>query len=245
MIEQTIEITTRDGSAATFIVHPERDGPHPLVLLLMDAYGIREDLRDMARRFAAAGYYVMLPNLYYRAGVCELPELPTLPVEELHGRLGPLIGGLTLPMVCDDADALMYFADRDPAASPGAAGVVGYCMSGQYAMCIAGRHPERIRAAASIYGVQLMTDMADSPHRGAAKSGAELYFAFAEHDPWVPLETVAALDQAMKDRSPPAEVEIYPGADHGFAFIERPAYHKPSAERHWERLYSLFERRLR
>ena len=68
MIEQTLDIATKDGAMETFICHPERGGPYPAVLLLMDAPGIREELRDMARRLATVGYYVLLPNLYYRAG---------------------------------------------------------------------------------------------------------------------------------------------------------------------------------
>ena len=68
MIEQTIDIATQDGAMETFICHPERGGPCPAVMLLMDAPGIREELRDMARRLGTVGYYVLLPNLYYRAG---------------------------------------------------------------------------------------------------------------------------------------------------------------------------------
>ena len=76
MIEQTVEIPTRDGATTTFIAHPERGGPHPLILFYMDAPAIREELRDMARRLASCGYYVMLPNLYYRAGVLEMNNVP-------------------------------------------------------------------------------------------------------------------------------------------------------------------------
>src|SRR5258705_443832 len=67
MIEQTLDIATKDGAMETFICRPER-GAHPPVLFLMDAPGIREELRDMARRLGTAGYCVLLPNLYYRAG---------------------------------------------------------------------------------------------------------------------------------------------------------------------------------
>lgn len=244
MIEQTIDVPTRDGATATFIVHPERDGPHPIVLFFMDAPAIREELRDMARRIATVGYYVMLPNLYYRRGVLELADLPPLPEAEHRARMFDLMGSLDIPMVMDDADALLDFADRDPAASPGAAGAIGYCMSGQYAINAAARHPERIRCAASLYGVQLVTDRADSPHLAARKAKAELYFACAEIDPYAPLEMVEALDAALKDRRVNAEVELYPGCHHGFAFPQRPAYDKAAAERHWERLFALFRRNL-
>jgi carboxymethylenebutenolidase len=244
MIEQTIDIATKDGATTTFIVHPERDAPHPVILFFMDAPAIREELRDMARRLASAGYYVMLPNLYYRRGVMELADLPQLPEAEARERMFDLMGSLTIPMVMSDADALLNFADRDPAASGGKAGALGYCMSGQYAINLAARRPERIAAAASIYGVQLVTDQADSPHLAAQKANAELYFACAETDRWAPLEMVEALDQAMKANNLNAEVELYPGVEHGFAFPQRAAYDKPAAERHWERLFSLFRRRL-
>lgn len=244
MIEQSIDIPTTDGATTTFIVHPERDGPHPIVLFFMDAPAIREELRDMARRIATVGYYVMLPNLYYRRGVLELQDLPPLPEAEARERMFDFMGSLTIPLVMADADALLDFAGRDAAASAGPVGAIGYCMSGQYAINAAARHPERIACAASLYGVQLVTDQPDSPHLVAQKARAELYFACAETDRWAPLEMVEALDAALKDASVKAEVELYPGVEHGFAFPQRAAYDKAAAERHWERLFSLFRRNL-
>jgi carboxymethylenebutenolidase len=244
MIEQTVDIATRDGKSTTFIAHPERGGPHPIVLFFMDAPAIREELRDMARRIATAGYYVMLPNLYYRKGVLELADLPPLAEAEARARMFELMGSINIPMVMSDADALLNFADRDPAASPGPAGAIGYCMSGQYAINAAARHPERIACAASLYGVQLVTDAPDSPHLAAHKSTAELYFACAEHDAYAPLEMVQALDASLKEAEVNAEVEVYRGVHHGFAFPQRAVYDKPAAERHWERLFALFRRNL-
>ena len=246
MIEQTVEIATRDGAVTTFIAHPEREGPHPVVLFFMDAPGIREELRDMARRIAAAGYYVMLPNLYYRRGVLELKDLPPLPEAEARARMFDLMGSISIPLIMCDGDALLNFADRDPAASKGKIATVGYCMSGQYAINFAARYPDRVGAAASIYGVQLVTDQADSPHLAAQKAKAELYFACAEHDSYAPLEMVHALDVALKSCTAKAEVELYPGVHHGFAFPQRGAvYDKTAAERHWERLFALWRRTLR
>ena len=244
MIEQTIEIATKDGATTTFIVHPEREGPHPVVLFFMDAPAIREELRDMARRMATVGYYVMLPNLYYRRGVMELKDLPPLPETQARERMFDLMNSLSIPLVMDDGDALLDFADRDPAAGAGAIGTLGYCMSGRYAINFAARWPQRVGAAASVYGTQLVTDEADSPHLVAVKAKGELYFACAETDRWAPLETVEALDQAVKAGNLNAEVELYPGVHHGFAFPQRAVYDKPAAERHWERLFALFRRNL-
>ena len=245
MIEQTVEIATMDGASTTFITHPERGGPFPIILFYMDAPAIREELRDMARRIAAVGYYVMLPNLYYRRGVMELGDLAPLPEAESRARMFDLMGSISIPLIMDDTNALLAFADRDPAASPGKAGAIGYCMSGQYAINAAAHHPERIACAASVYGVQLVTDAADSPHLAARKAKAELYFACAEHDTWAPLEMVQSLDASLKESGVNAEVELYAGVHHGFAFPQRGAvYDKPAAERHWERLFGLFARNL-
>ncbi len=244
MIEQTVEIPTKDGATTTFIVHPERGGPFPIILFYMDAPAIREELRDMARRIATVGYYVMLPNLYYRSGVLEMKDLPPLDEKAARARMFGFMGAITIPMIMDDTDCLLDYADRDPAASRGSAGAIGYCMSGQYAINAAARHPERITCAASIYGVQLVTDAPDSPHLAAQKGKAELYVACAEHDDYAPLEMVQALDASLKADSVKAEVELYPGVHHGFAFPQRAVYDKPAAERHWERLFALFRRNL-
>src|SRR5437588_12954117 len=114
MIERQIDIATKDGAMTTFITHPERECPHPVVLFFMDAPAIREELRDMARRIASVGYYVMLPNLYYRRGVMELKDLPPLPEAEARRRMFDLMGSLTIPMVMDDGAALLDFGDRQP-----------------------------------------------------------------------------------------------------------------------------------
>jgi carboxymethylenebutenolidase len=245
MIEQTVDVPTKDGATTTFITHPERGGPFPIVLFFMDAPAIREELRDMARRIATVGYYVMLPNLYYRRGVMELKDLPPLPETQARERMFDLMNSLSIPLVMDDGDALLDFADRDPAAGAGAIGTLGYCMSGRYAINFAARWPQRVGAAASVYGTQLVTDEADSPHLVAAKAKGELYFACAETDRWAPLETVEALDQAVKAGNLNAEVELYPGVEHGFAFPQRAVYDKTAAERHWERLFALWGRNLR
>jgi carboxymethylenebutenolidase len=240
MIERQIDVTTADGATTTFVCHPERGGPHPAILFFMDAPAIREELRDMARRLGAAGYYVMLPNLYYRAGVMELGPLD----EKGRERMFALMNDLTIEMVMRDAAALIAFADADPAARPGGIGTLGYCMSGQFAINAAASFPERVVAAASIYGTFLVTDKPNSPHLVAQKTKAELYFACAEVDRWAPMETVKALKSAMAGSSALAEVELYPKVEHGFAFPQRAAYDKASAERHWERLGALYRRRL-
>jgi carboxymethylenebutenolidase len=242
MIERQIDIATKDGATSTFVVCPERGAPFPVIVFLMDAPAIREELRDMARRFCASGYYVMLPNLYYRSGVMEIGSLSADPEHPSRKRMFDLMNSLSVPMVLDDVDAMIAFADADPVADATRVGTVGYCMSGRFAVCAAARHPDRIKATASIYGVKLVTAEANSPHLTAKTSPAEFYFACAETDSWAPPEMVDQLERDLKGAN--GEVERYPGTHHGFAFPQRPAYHKASGERHWERLLALYRRRL-
>ena len=187
MIESQIDVPTKDDATTTFICSPERGGPHPLVLFFMDAPGIREELRDMARRLASVGYTVMLPNLYYRAGVMELGPLPVDPEAPERKRMFELMNGINIPLVMADTDALIAYADSKGLAKTGPVGAVGYCMSGQYAISAAAHRSDRVTAAASFYGVLLMTDKPDSPHLAARKTRAELYFGCAETDHWAPI----------------------------------------------------------
>jgi carboxymethylenebutenolidase len=242
MIDQQIDIPTRDGHTTTFITHPERGGPFPVILFYMDAPAIREELRDMARRLGTSGYYVMLPNLYYRAGVMELGPLPTDPESPERKRMFQLMNSINIPMVMEDTRALLAYADGQSAANTKIVGSIGYCMSGRYAINAATHFPERVKAAASVYGTHLATDQADSPHLAATKTKAELYFACAETDIYAPIETIEKVRAGMRDAN--AEVEIYPGTHHGFAFPKRPVYDRDAAERHWERLLALYRRNL-
>lgn len=244
MIERQLDIPTVDGPMTTFIVHPERHGPHPVILFLMDAPAIREELRDMARRLASAGYYVMLPNLYYRSGVMELGPLSMDPETPARKQMQALMATLTIPLVMADVGAMLVYSDADRAARAGSVGTVGYCMSGRYAVSAAVHFPDRVTAAASIYGVQLVTQEADSPHVTLRQSKAQLYFACAETDRYAPPPMVEALTAALKADDVRAEVEPYPGTEHGFAFPQRHAYDKAAAERHWERLFDLYRRHL-
>src|ERR1700692_2908100 len=130
MIDQQIEIPTKDGHTTTFITPPERGGPFPVIIFYMDAPAIREELRDMARRLGTAGYYVMLPNLYYRAGVMELGPLPADPAAPKRKRMFQLMNSIDIPMVMEDTRALLAYAEGQSAANTNIVGTVGYCMSG-------------------------------------------------------------------------------------------------------------------
>jgi carboxymethylenebutenolidase len=239
MIDRHLDIQTKDGVMNTFVTHPEEEGPHPLVVFLMDAPGKREELHDMARRLGSVGYYVMLPNLYYRRLREFDKESSTREIMFQH------MDSLTNAMVCEDIQVLLDFADQDVAARAGKVGCVGYCMSGPFAFAAAAEFPERMAAAASFHGVRLLLDSDDSPHLDAAKIKGEIYFGCAETDEYAPQSMIDALDQHLANVGTDYRIEMYPQTEHGFVFpLREGRYHKVSAERHWERMLAMYKRCL-
>lgn len=243
MIEQTLDINTADGQMETFTCRPERGGSYPAIFFLMDAPGIREELRDMTRRLATVGYYVLLPNLYYRAGRDTIygPTVLEQGSDE-QNRMRAVRTKMTIPPVMEDIGALLAYADQQEEVRPGPVGCHGYCMSGPYALAAAARYPDRVTAAASFYGTWLVNDAEESPHLSLGKVKGELYIACAEHDDLAPMPMVEKLQGLFKQAGVAGEIELYPEVHHGFAFPERWCYDKPAAERHWERLLALYDR---
>jgi carboxymethylenebutenolidase len=239
MIAKTIDVRTTAGSMNTYITHPEDGGPFPVVIVLMDLFGLRPELFDLANRLAASGYYVMVPNLYYRR-VHEFDfktANPPAMFEHMHS--------LSNDRVCEDIGSLIEFSGTDKIAKNGSVGCVGYCMSGPFAFAAAAAFPDQIAAAASFHGVRLCTEAADSPHLNADKIKGEIYFGCAEKDDFAPQEMIDSLDKHLAETGINYRIEVYPGTGHGFVFKTRPeGYHQSSDERHWQRMLDLFERNL-
>jgi carboxymethylenebutenolidase len=196
----------------------------------------------MARRLAAVGYCVLLPNLYYRRSRdYRLLERTEAAMAVMFEHMASLHAATTR---CD-TQALLHFADGLPAADAARIGAVGYCMSGPFVMWAAAAFPDRLRCIASIHGANMATEQIDSPHRMAPRIRCESYFACAEIDKWAPPADIQALQAALVAAGTPHRIEWYAGVEHGFVFPQRAGLYNPAAaERHWERLFSLFARCL-
>ncbi|NKB56241.1 MAG: dienelactone hydrolase family protein [Alphaproteobacteria bacterium] len=246
MIEETLDITTQDGAMETFICRPERGGPYPAIFFLMDAPGIRDELHDMARRLASVGFFVLQPNLYYRAGR-DMKNFGQDVLEKdsaAQARMRSVRTKMTIPPMMDDIGAMLAYVDAHADAKPGPVGTHGYCMSGPYSLAAAARYPDWVAAAASFYGTWLVSDAEESPHLSLGKAKGELYISCAEHDDLAPPDMVEKLKGLFEASGNTGELEVHAGVHHGFAFPERWCYDKPAAERHWERLIALYRRRL-
>lgn len=240
MIERRLDLTTDDGTMPVLVYHPEHDGPRPVVLYLMDAPSIRPALTDMARRLATAGYYVMLPFLYYR--VAPFSDLG-LTDEQAHNR-SVLMESVSPTNIVADVRALLAAADADAAAADGPVGVVGFCMSGGLAITAAKAFPDRVKAAASIHGAWLVLDTDESPHLGVDAIEAELYFGWVTGDDTAPESTIPVMRDALEAAGVRHTIDVIDtGAVHGFA-PAGPRYDQAASDLHWERVHALLRRNV-
>ena len=242
MISNTVNVATGDGRMETYYAHPEEPGPFPVVIIYMDAPGIRDELRSFARRVAANGYLCLLPDLYYRLGSIRFR------LSHRDDAMGKVIHAakhsLSNEFVMSDTRALLTWLQGHSRARPGKWGCIGYCMAGAYVMTAAGTFPQDMAAGASLYGVDLVTEAKDSPHLVAGKVKGELYFGFAQHDHDVPEHVIPTLSKALEKARTAQLVEVFPDTRHGFCFPERVSYNETAAERVWGRVFGLFQRRL-
>jgi carboxymethylenebutenolidase len=149
-------------------------------------------------------------------------------------------------LVLADTESLLKALKSEPLATSGPKGCIGYCMSGQYIMSVAGTFPEHFHASVSCYGVGIVSQKPDAPHLLAPNVRGEMFFAFAENDEYVPDDVVPTLRETLDKHSIQYEIDTYPGTEHGFCFPERgEPYNEGAAEDVWRRTFELFERQLK
>ncbi|GAA1409550.1 dienelactone hydrolase family protein [Kitasatospora putterlickiae] len=206
-----------------------------------DGLGIRPVLREMARELAGHGYYVLVPNLFYRHGPAPVIELPDRLGEEVRpavfARLMPLIEAHTAERVLSDADAYLRFLTAQPEVSAGPVAVTGYCIGGLAAVRTAAAHPGQVAALASFHG-PVGADGPDS----LSKLTAEVHFGHAESD--LTPEALDELNQVLDAAGVGYTSEIYPGTVHGFTMSDTDAFSASGLKRHWDRLLPLLGRAL-
>ena len=240
-----VDVRTDEGTIDCYTFAPLGAGPWPAVIVYMDAFGIREQLGEMAERLASHGYFVVVPNLYYRTGAFPPFDRRAVLVEgPERDRFKSMIQSINPSLVMRDTAAVIDMLDRQDAVRGGAIGVVGYCMGGGYALTAAATFPDRIAAAASFHGGSLATDKPDSPHTLASRMRARVYIGAAEIDPSFPREQQERLERALSEAGVDYTLEVYEGAKHGFAVTGHLVYDRDASERHWTRLVELLGQAL-
>ena len=245
MLSETLQIPTRDGRADAFAAFPDHGGRHPGVLMYPDGFGLRPVLKEMARELAGHGYYVLVPNAFYRHGPAPVIELPEHIGEEVRpaifARLMPLIKAHTAERILSDADAYLGFLTTRPEVSAGPVAVTGYCIGGLLAMRAAAAHPGRVAAVAGFHG-PVGADGPDALHRLLSQLTARVHLGHAETD--MTPEALGELNRALDAAGLDYTSEIYPGTVHGFTMSDTDAFNPSALQRHWDRLLPLLGRTL-
>ena len=243
--EQDVEVTTPDGVADCFFVHPA-SGTHPGVLIWPDILGLRPAFRQMGRRLAESGYSVLVVNPFYRSVRSPVvPEGASFQDEDTRNTVIPLARALNADTHISDARAFVDFLDAQDAVDPDRKmGTTGYCMGGPITMRTAWARADRVGAGASFHGGGLVTDQPNSPHLLVAEMDAHYLFAIADNDDMEDPEAKNVLRETFDAAGLPAEIEVYEGALHGWCPPDSAVYHEAQAERAWSRLLVLFETAL-
>jgi carboxymethylenebutenolidase len=243
--EHELTVETHDGRMTTFAARPDGEGPFPVAVLYMDGVGYREQVKDNARRFAAAGFYCVAPDLFYRSGEKLSFDFTRMGEEGVRQRLMEIVASVKPDKAMADTRAIFAAIGDDSAARvDGPKVCVGYCMGARLALRAAASMPEEIVAAAGIHPAALVTDGPDSPHHDLEEVRGELYFAFAEIDQSASAEVVARFGEELERHGVGGVVERLPGVAHGFAMADLPVYDRDAAERHFERTIDLWRRNL-
>ena len=241
-----IDIETRDGLCPSYVYRPAGSGPWPAVLVYMDGIGIRPAMLEVGERLATYGYFVLLPDLFYRSG----PYAPMNPAEMFSDPekrkvlMEKYFALATQANIMADTKAFLDYLAAQPDVTPGGIGTTGYCMGGLMSLTAAGTYPEEIVAAASYHGGRLAADDPGSPHLLAPKMNARVYVAGAIEDPSFTDEMKARLEDALTRAGVHHKIETYP-AKHGWVFRDTSVYDAAAAERHWQSLTGLFDATLK
>jgi carboxymethylenebutenolidase len=242
---QKIEITTADGTCPAYVYRPPGTGPWPAVLVYMDGLGIRPAMLELGERLAAFGYFVLMPDMFYRAGPYEPMDPAAIfadpeKFKELREKFFPLA---TQAKVMSDTRAFLDYLEAQPDVKKGPIGTTGYCMGGLMSLTAAGTYPDEIVATASYHGGRLATDSPESPHLLAPKMKSRVYVAGAIEDQSFPDDMKLRLEEALTSAGVDHTIETY-DAKHGWVFRDFPVYDAAAAERHWQSMTALFAAKL-
>src|ERR1700686_4706315 len=247
VVETDVEIKTPDGTCDAAFIHP-KSGSHPGVLIWPDAFGLRPSMRDMAKRIAAEGYSVLVPNPFYRVTKAPFTDASNFNFATDMGKIQPLMASVNAPGN-PEKDAIAYVAFLDAQKQVNKSkkiGTQGYCMGGPLVVRTAAALPNRVGAGGSFHGGGLVTDKPDSPHLLASKIKARMYFGIASNDDMRQPDAKDKLKEAFAAAKVPAEIEVYP-AKHGWGVADMPLdngvpiYSMPDAERAWSKLVALYK----
>jgi len=237
IVKQEIQIADGSQKMPCHLAHPASGGPYPGVIVIMEAFGLNDNIRAITDRFAADGFVAIAPDIYFRqpnnvVGYNDLPNamrlMQSVKDDEVTGDIQAAV------------NHLKSLKEVKPKF-----GITGYCMGGKIAFLTACRVPE-IGASAPFYGGGLVTPGAGgkAPTDYVAGLKAPVLAFFGGKDAFIPMDQVEKFKSTLQKAGKQAEVVVYEDADHGFMCDERPVFHPAHAKEAWEKTVAFFKKNL-
>ena len=231
---ETVSIKAADGDMRAFLAEPEGAGPHPAVIVFMEAFGLNRHIEQVAERIAGEGYVAVAPDVYYRNAPDNI-----FAYDDLPGAVG-LMSKLDMDRTADDTAAVLDFLESRPNVQSGRIGATGFCMGGLLAFRLACEHPDRVACGAPFYGGGI-----DGVIAKADSLRCPLYLFFGSQDAFIQPAAVQKIDAGLKQRGADYTLKVYDGADHGFFCDERESHHPDASADAWTELTGFFARHLK
>jgi carboxymethylenebutenolidase len=235
---ETVQLTTADGKMPTYLCRPATGGPHPAVIVVMEAFGLNGHIKDVAERIAREGYVTMAPDLYHRFGS------PIIPYEDIPKAIESL-QKLEDAKVMAEVGAVIAHLKGLKEVRADRIGITGFCMGGRVTFLAACQHAQEIRAAVAFYGGGIAAEAPNAPINLADRIRCPILCLFGEKDGMIPLDQVKRVEDTLRRLGKIYEVKVYPGAGHGFFCNERGSYHADSAKDAWEKTTNWFGKNLK
>ena len=238
-----VKVQAEAGAMTAFTARPAGSGKYPAVIVVMEAFGLNQHIKDVAARLAREGYATLAPDLYYReqnavVGYDNLPDAIRL------------MSGLWDDKIVKDMNAAIAYLQQQPSVRADRIGVTGFCMGGRVTFLTACTNAA-VKAAVPFYGGGIGSVMQPNertpkaPLERADTLSAPMLLFFGESDPFIPLAEVDRIKLRLKDLNKTAETIVYPGAPHGFFCSERDSYRADAAKDAWDRMLKFFALHLK
>lgn len=238
LLTETVSLQTPDGKMPAYLCRPAGAGPHPAVIVVMEAFGLNGHIKDVAARIAREGYVTMAPDLYHRFGS------PIIPYADIPKAIDTL-KKLEDAKVMAEIGAVIAHLKGLKEVRADRIGITGFCMGGRVTFLSASQHAADIKSAVAFYGGGIAAEAPNAPINFADKIRCPVLCFFGETDQMIPLDQVKKVEDTLKRLRKTYEVKVYKGAGHGFFCNERASYHAESAKDAWEQARSWFQKHLK
>lgn len=233
----TVQLKTPDGTMEAYQSRPKDGGPHPAIVVLMEAFGVNGHIKGVVDRIAQEGYAAIAPDLYHR----ESERL--VPYQDMQKAIG-LMNRLQDPKVMADVGAALSHLKSDKSVKATAIGVTGFCMGGRFTYLTAAHYNKDIKAAVVFYGGAIPQGK-PSPLSRTAEIQCPMQLFFGDQDRLIPAADVDQIKKTLSDNKKKFNLNVYPGAGHGFFCDERGGYNADAAKDAWEKTKSFFAQHLK